>query len=969
MLLYILNYFSKKPSSDSGNNNIVKSHTDTNQKETVQLSIFYRLYNNTKNYFYKPPVEENNDNTNITNTSLEKNNICDILVPEQKGKLAIIKEKIYDISYYIVIYIKHFYLFLIEKKEKEEQETVETIVHESSINQTITSQFLDYIGLLDSKDWSTLFNNSWYGTANIKWFMIKTRSICFNTNYYQNEYTFEQSLRKYKNIILLFKNDCSIWENIEDKQKVLQIAAKIIDSCLKGWIKYIIGSINHEKFIIAVINYMSNKINDLDTVVNTSDISNNIESISLYCDISFFKKNINNLLYIILYLYNQKIINSIMVSDILFEQSSNKNFQNKVQQILEDIQKVYSIENDKNIINYIYPLMQKKFPALQYEDTILGLNIYQSLDKKSQEIILELIKEQFDIDNKYLPIINDLLNNIPKENKDIFESIAKLIEKFGLNLSKEDIILGLNIYQSLDKNSQEIILGLIKEQFNIDNKYLPIINDLLNNIPKENKDIFESIAKLIEKFGLNLSKEDIILGLNIYQSLDKNSQEIILGLIKEQFNIDNKYLPIINDLLNNIPNQEIDDINKHNNIYSYIMKGINIFHHYNISTLDDVSEYDLLVFKYFLHNQTDILKLLNISIDPKFLTKVYQLNNNDKIFLNKIYFLNKILITNENKNIIENFMGDLNISILKTYLYKFINHDNDIITNYCNETNAKEINQILTHDITNLNIESNDEIFYIMQFLEIILPNFIFKFLFLGLKSFIVYDYINKGFNEYINNNTTIKSINKLSSDIKNNNTTTIKSIKLLSDTQYHNITNTYEYSKTKESTNDNSFYADNTDEKDSISTKVSTNYNSSNSDNTYEEDSIITEVGTGYNSSNSDNTYEEDSISTEVSTGYKSFNSANTDTEYTDDHISEYSDKEVGIVENKALQALQALNEVEIRYIIIKEIVWIIILSYMLYRGIVSNKNNIDDNILKHDDKFDNIEKYDKDVFETIDT
>ena len=737
-------------------------------EKTKTTTVMYSLswYENTKNCFYKPPVEDNN-NMNISKTSGDK------VVPEQKGKLVIIQEKIYYISYYIVIYIKDS---CFKKKEKEEQETVETIVNESSINHTMTSQFLYYIGLLDSKDWSTFFNNSWYGnswygTANIKRFIIKKIFIDFNTNYYQNEDTFKQYLLKYKNIIELFKPDSSIFENIDikNKNKLLSIAAEMIDSSLPGYIKNIIGSINHEKFIIAVINYMSAKVRDLETPTK-SDISvNNIESIQFddNDNISFFKKNINNLLYIISYLYNKEIITTIKVSNILFEQSSNKNFQsNKVQQILQFIQGEYVID-DQKILECIYSLMQQKFPELQ------------------------------------------------------------------------------------DK--------------------------------------------------------DIILGLNIYQSLDENSQKIILNFIPAPFNMNSESLSIIGDLLNKIPNQEIDDTNKYNNIYSYIMKGINILHHYNsrsddLSEYDHVSKYDLLVFKYFLHNQTNILKLLNISIDLKFLTKVYQLNDNDIRFLKKIYSLNKILITNQEKNIIENFMGNLNISILKTYLYKFIKHDNDIITNYCHGRNAKEINQILTHDITNLNIERNDGknikrndgIFYMMQFLEIILPNFIFKFLFLGLKSYIVYDYINKGLNEYNEyneyNNNNIKSINKLSSD-----------------TQYNNIAKT-----------------NNIDDMTEVSTKGCTDDNSSNAD------------------------------STEWNT---------------DDNIFEYSDKAVEIVENKSLQALQALNEVKIRYNIRKEIVWIIILSYMLYRSIIPNKNNIDDNILKHDDKIDNIEKYEKDVLETIDT
>ncbi len=517
-----------------------------------------------------------------------------------------------------------------------------------------------------------------------------------------------------------------------------------------------------------------------------------------------YNKKYYNELVMNLDLVNVWTIESIKITNILFNQQSLEhfiyNFENKPEQIDILFEKIYNIKNQFLDLNYV---SNKKNIITVIND------YYKNTNNKKIDKLFEILYKQLVLRNKIITnynvpniIINFMIKSIGRNNKLLSFKLLKYIKNIK------------------NTNNQKNILNL---------KYLEIIfNELLDNSDM-NTETKISYLKIINKNNINIIEYDFVNKLIEIDIGDK----IILEFNKEEntlFNIDDysnqNYIEnILKKCIINNRKNILDYVlfNLDKSIKEYSIDTISIYL-LNIPKITNINKYDLeykyidllnVIIKYYTKNNFKIsTELDNTKFTPieycienklnksaKILIKnsigLTSLKKNFNLFIkcfeknNFICFENLIL---KDKSIINYFYNNINILTFiflyhdKKYIttdslliflfkiFKIIIEDDiePILINY-----QDEYNQLVGFKILNSNLSSQNKILLFKLISDIVNPLEINNFIF-DKNTYNTYNYpliihsmllneleITFIFLNYLIKNSYIKKNNKSNESIK----------------------------------------------------------------------------------------------------------------------------------------------------------------------------------------------------------
>ena len=404
----------------------------------------------------------------------------------------------------------------------------------------------------------------------------------------------------------------------------------------------------------------------------------------------------------------KKMINKIL--DEIFQNLTIENYYND-QTYMGYFQKIvnYILFNECNLtINYILNNSNRIFKTF-----------YNQLSCSSMQNILENIlniisdKEEEIYCNKYLEIINDLIDLLGKEIQDnklekleyicqiiidtiINNSEKQLIKCFFENEDAMKKIIGIieRIISLKEKNDKQLIF-LIKLLCQLNSVILNSLEDWnLYDFNKEDKDYFLNENILINTFENQYKSEKKITKKNIFKKYQEKSEQFISNLNIIYYKIKEDIKQNYNNNIKNSNNTKFGL--KHLNEWKFILSyfKIYIFTIYitkkeEVNYLNDKKYfYDKELFNisislyfHFVKNNlyqnifVNLIKLLCLKKCPDFLAREF-LCNKDEVYYNDLITL---ILKNIKKNVEENaeekkkqnLLIAPNIEILKTIFYSY----------------------------------------------------------------------------------------------------------------------------------------------------------------------------------------------------------------------------------------------------------------------------------------------------------
>lgn len=431
--------------------------------------------------------------------------------------------------------------------------------------------------------------------------------------------------------------------------------------------------------------------------------------------------------------------------------------------ILNEIFKVLNIENYcenqtyigyfQKIVNYLLFYESDVTINFLFNDSNIFRNLYHHLSSFSIQCILENILNILSDNEKYMnnffKIINDLLEELNKDDKfEKAESICQIIIDTLINNTEKQLIILIFENDDMLKN----IKNLINKIINIKNNDKILIN-LLEILCSLNEVIISSIDDW-ESYGFNNEDKDIFVNdykkINAFECQYKCKKKISNKNILSKF-IQNPelYISIINEIYNTIKNnikQNNININnnkkfglKHLNEWEFILSSLKIYIFSFYILGKDKIEYfkfkqylsdkelfqvSIQFFFQFVQNNLyqnifiNIIKLISIEKCPDYLTvEMFQLNNNENLIDLIIENLKigkndkkKYLLIAPNVEILKIVFSSINPVILESFkkskyynIYKelYIDSLEPIIERTLNEDYSSSFSQIFSPNNNN----------------------------------------------------------------------------------------------------------------------------------------------------------------------------------------------------------------------------------------------------------------------------
>ena len=448
--------------------------------------------------------------------------------------------------------------------------------------------------------------------------------------------------------------------------------------CIKYY-KEFISKINKKNFFIPNKNILLELINniknnncenineDLEKLLKEEN-NNEIKNEQFNIFINDISENIKNNDKVSLLLNdNKKILNVILdlYKSIRTKFSEYANITTSIQFVFDEIYLLILFHQFEQIKQILVSLLEHKFFKKNqfrniYEYICFILLIILNYLEKNKEN-LNLVFKLLNIDYNKNPLINRLLSNIIKDNKNIiYEIISNYIETYKSNSDdKEEIIMNLD-------NILDINL------FSGENK-----NIFINKAKNGNNNIETLEYKITNKTGIELNIDKIIIKFKEFNIIEKEESNIFMYEINNDKNTFKRIEPYINQK-NELVQIEINDIFKINNIYKpveiqYILKNLIkavyhikenielIFNNANINIKAELcsNEYYFNILSILNLNISNITNISEIN-DKYLIINLNNINNNGDSILKIQTELAKNNLNNIFKNII---IKDNNITL------------------------------------------------------------------------------------------------------------------------------------------------------------------------------------------------------------------------------------------------------------------------------------------------------------------
>ena len=555
------------------------------------------------------------------------------------------------------------------------------------------------------------------------------------TEYYLLEQKYKELKAQYDN---MYNNNICLKNNLQSLEFESSNNAnelKLINNDLSQNNNIILKDINkfHEtinyyynfikKVSFTLSNISEKIINNINTtkLINFSNIENIIEISSLeYKNVSFNYNNNN-----IEFDFNNIIIHiKKLTKTLLNEINSIKNINNNLSNNLEDLKtknnKLVEQNNNLDITfdNYNKELTILNNKIINKESIILTKDNYIKKIKTDLNEDLKLLKKEnfelqeyiknIELTNKNeINVIKDQLDNkillLINEKKNLEKKISIYKNEYNENIIKEKTKLEEKLktqeYSIKEKDQQlennKAIISNLKTTINDNNSQLKILNKLIEDLNKNNKNILNKQNEYKENVA-NLEK------ININYHLDKD------------FNNE-----IINCLILIIEGYFYEVLNLRSIYYIYV----NYFRNYN-NKKDDNYLFNVFKKLYFdanlVFNETDKLRLINLdkyinNSDKKDvltnnhifakLKDVRELIYNSSISnkSNNLDLINNININYQVNNNIDNFYNRIDKGAILASLKSWTN---DLCNSVCNEKNS------------NIKDKENEYIIYLKNLLD-----------------------------------------------------------------------------------------------------------------------------------------------------------------------------------------------------------------------------------------------------------